>query len=118
MIAIKGMEMPSRCMNCGLLGKEEMYCSVYPRKDLDIITVATNRPDWCPLVEIVTCKDCKHWKDSDGVYRRGIGAESKCPINIKKVFDGNFFCADGEFKVSGSPNIKLEEDVPYNERRE
>ena len=35
----------------------------------------------CPLVDI-TCKDCKHWKDSGGVYRRGIGAENKCSINI------------------------------------
>ena len=43
-----------------------------------------------------TCKDCKHWKDSDGVYRRGIGAESKCPINNSRVFDGTFYCADFE----------------------
>lgn len=40
-----------------------------------------------------TCKDCKHWKDSDGVYRRGIGAESKCPINNSMIFEGIFYCA-------------------------
>ena len=45
-----------------------------------------------------TCKDCKHWKDSDGVYRRGIGAKSKCPINIKEVYEGNFYCKDFERK--------------------
>lgn len=38
------------------------------------------------------CKDCKWWKDKDGVYRRGIDAESKCPINSKEVFDGNGYC--------------------------
>ena len=27
------------------------------------------------------CKDCKWWKDSDGAFRRGIGAESQCPMN-------------------------------------
>lgn len=43
-----------------------------------------------------TCKDCKHWKDSDGVYRRGIGAESKCPINNSRVYEGTFYCADFE----------------------
>lgn len=43
-----------------------------------------------------TCKDCKHWKDSDGVYRRGIGAESKCPINNSRVLEGTFYCADYE----------------------
>ena len=48
------------------------------------------------LDEIVRCKDCKYWKDSDGVYRRGIGAESKCPVNIRAVYEGNFYCADAE----------------------
>ena len=38
------------------------------------------------------CNDCKKWKDSDGVYRRGIGAESKCPINSREVFEGNGYC--------------------------
>jgi hypothetical protein len=38
------------------------------------------------------CKECKWWKDKDGVYRRGIGAESKCPINCREVFEGNGYC--------------------------
>ena len=38
------------------------------------------------------CKDCKRWKDSDGTYRRGVGAESQCPINSMKVFEGNGYC--------------------------
>lgn len=38
------------------------------------------------------CKDCKWWKDSDGAFRRGIGAESKCPINCKKVYEGTGYC--------------------------
>lgn len=38
------------------------------------------------------CKDCKWWKDNDGVYRRGVGAESKCPINRKEVYEGNGYC--------------------------
>ena len=49
-----------------------------------------------------TCKDCKHWKDSDGVYRRGIGAESKCPVNNSRVFEGTFYCAD--FEKRGNEN--------------
>lgn len=51
--------------------------------------------------EIIRCKDCKHWKDSDGVYRRGIGAESKCPVNIRAVYEGNFYCADAERRTDG-----------------
>ena len=38
------------------------------------------------------CKDCKQWKDSDGVFRRGIDAESKCPLNRIEVFEGNGYC--------------------------
>lgn len=38
------------------------------------------------------CKDCKWWKDSDGKYRRGCGAESHCPINRREVYEGNGYC--------------------------
>lgn len=38
------------------------------------------------------CKDCKWWKDSDGAFRRGIGAESQCPINREEVYEGNGYC--------------------------
>ena len=38
------------------------------------------------------CKDCKWWKDSDGLYRRGVHAESQCPINRREVFEGNGYC--------------------------
>lgn len=38
------------------------------------------------------CKDCKWWKDSDGEYRRGCGAESICPINTDKVYQGEGYC--------------------------
>lgn len=38
------------------------------------------------------CKDCKWWKDSDGVYRRGVRADSQCPINRKEVYEGNGYC--------------------------
>ena len=38
------------------------------------------------------CKDCKWWKDSDGEYRRGCGAESICRINTDKVYQGEGYC--------------------------
>lgn len=49
-----------------------------------------------PTIDIVHCKECKHWKDSDGVYRRGYNAESKCKVNCEEVMRGTWFCADGE----------------------
>ncbi len=96
MIAIKSMKnIPKSCSVCGL--KSGSYCyHKKPPYDLNGINVLKERASDCPLVEIVTCKDCKQWKDSDGVYRRGLGAESKCPINTKEVFEGKFYCANGE----------------------
>lgn len=49
------------------------------------------------------CRDCKRWKDSDGVYRRGIGAESECPINRKEVYEGNGYCF--MFEPQGSEEV-------------
>ena len=75
-------------------------CNPYGKPTLDfesgkkVIEHLKQMPSAQP--EIVLCKDCKHWKDSDGVYRRGIGAESKCPVNIRAVYEGNFYCADAE----------------------
>ena len=46
--------------------------------------------------EIIRCKDCKYWKDGDGVYRRGLDAESKCPLNLKEVYEGTFYCGMAE----------------------
>lgn len=38
------------------------------------------------------CKNCKWWKDSDGKYRRGCGAESQCHINTDVVYRGEGYC--------------------------
>ena len=46
--------------------------------------------------EIIFCHVCRYWKDSDGVYRRGINAESKCPVNSRQVYEGTFFCGMAE----------------------
>lgn len=49
-------------------------------------------PPVTPVPKTKHCKDCKQWKDSDGIYRRGVGAESQCPINRKEVYEGNGYC--------------------------
>ena len=51
--------------------------------------------------KIIRCKDCKYWKDSDGVYRRGFDAESKCPLNLKEVYEGTFYCGMAERREDG-----------------
>ena len=55
--------------------------------------------------EIIFCHECKHWKDSDGVYRRGISAESKCPVNSRQVYEGTFFCGMAERRTDENNNL-------------
>lgn len=57
MIAIRGMkEMPSCCLwDCPLAREDGGACQL-----ADVRTSNKGRPKDCPLIEIVTCKDCKH----------------------------------------------------------
>lgn len=43
-------------------------------------------PSVTPQPKVEKCKNCKWWKDSDGVYRRGRDDESLCPINHEEVY--------------------------------
>ncbi len=52
MIAIKGMEMPKSCADC-------------ERGSICGYGLGYGRPDDCPLVEIVTCKNCIHRDPED-----------------------------------------------------
>ena len=45
-----------------------------------------------PSAEPKKCKDCKWWRDSDGAYRRGFNAESRCHINTITVANGWGYC--------------------------
>lgn len=76
--------------------EHEEYGTLIPK--MGLIDTISDLPPVTPTQG--TCKDCKYWKDSDGVYRRGISAESKCPLNILQVFDGDFYCADFEKRGS------------------
>ena len=49
-------------------------------------------PPVTPAEKVGHCKQCKWWKVSDGAYRRGIRAESKCPMNTQKVYEGDGYC--------------------------
>ena len=62
MIAVKGMKMPNSCSECNLTTRKtwNFACSIN-LKDIDC--TETKRPKDCPLVEIVTCKDCAYCKD-------------------------------------------------------
>lgn len=66
MIAIKGMEMPTRCSDC----PEECYYKRLGGHLCERLDKNTDDERWgkrlddCPLVEIITCQDCKHYRNS------------------------------------------------------
>ena len=89
MIAIKDMEIPKCCSECEL--KSGSYCyHKKPPYDLNSIDVLKERASDCLMVEIVTCKDCKHWHD-DGIM-------TTCDKNIGHGFPKDYFCAESEGK--------------------
>ena len=104
MIAIKGMEMPKTCMECPL---------TYPRWDFNIGCKCckaiighheeygeyktTRHPD-CPLVEIVTCKDCRN-------YVKGALDEEIC-LKGHELINESFYCKDGERRESNATERK------------
>lgn len=95
MIAIKGMEMPTDCKKCPLMGTDgidkfsPMMCIAIWATTHEIKhCIGGKILDDCPLVEIVTCKDCKHWHN-DGIM-------TTCDKNIGHGFPSDYFCADTE----------------------
>ena len=82
MVAID-MEMPKYCSECSLLlGVSGEQCCV-------ITGVPEFRIKDCPLVEIVTCKDCKHcdFDDSDQTFFCNTYGNIVC---------SSHFCSNGE----------------------
>lgn len=79
------------CEDC-ISRQEAINCVTSNEFRYKIVEDIKTLPSVTPKEKTGYCKDCKWWKDNDGVYRRGIGAESKCPINSKKVYEGNGYC--------------------------
>ena len=88
MIAIKGMTMPKSCCEFHEDTGMVLHCPLYNSCDKRTTIKVNFKPIDCPLVEIVTCKDCKHWHD-DGIM-------TTCDKNIGYGFPQDYFCADAE----------------------
>ena len=64
-IIIKGLDMPQSCEECLLADRyidiscqKVYYCMV---TDTECANGNEKRADSCPLIEIVTCKECEWW---------------------------------------------------------
>ena len=94
MVIFKGMEPQTDCQKCPfvatdgadtLLRPRMMCMALWATKHEVKHCVKEKILDDCPLVEIVTCKDCKH-NDEDTCYIDGL-----------RVSD-DYFCSSGEGK--------------------
>jgi hypothetical protein len=90
MLVIKGKKMPNNCIFCPLyVGKKgEGHCVITHKWNA---TGGLNRLDDCPLMEIVTCKDCKHLCHIEDVHKALVCGKHNCQQVSK-----NYYCADGE----------------------
>ena len=71
MIAIPNMGMPDTCDMCPIEGCEYI-----------------NGKFTCPLIEIVTCGECKYWHEGEWY--------NTCDKHIGHGFEAEHFCSDGE----------------------
>ena len=59
MIAIPNMSKPKRCVDC-VCNNDDYMCNA-THMEIDWQSQQVN--DDCPLIEIVTCGECKHWNE-------------------------------------------------------
>lgn len=65
MIAIKGMDNPKRCEECKFCLRQKAndygsFGECLLQKNKRVNCLVWSRDDNCPLVEVITCKDCKY----------------------------------------------------------
>lgn len=99
MVGIKGMEIPNDCMGC-------MFCNHLKSNDYGtygdcailgdgkrINLLLHQKHSDCPLVEIITCKYCRHWKfDENKSILCGY-----CN-NLETETNEDFYCSDAEMR--------------------
>ena len=98
------MQMPECCMDCrfnatgcAAMGRRFDHPLIYEGDDDGDDKLYEQRMPWCPLKELVTCKDCKYWS------AERINDFNKCrrwiKVGVKNFATmGDWFCADGERK--------------------
>ena len=92
MVIFKGMEPQTDCQKCPFVATDGADTLLRPRMMCMALWAAKHEVkhcvkekilDDCPLVEIVTCKDCKH-NDEGTCYIDGLGVRD------------DYFCSSGE----------------------
>lgn len=94
MIAINGMKTPASCKECILNNIENPWFSLCRTTGNNVIEYKDSRHHDCPLVEIVTCKDCKHYKHHgiNGYCSKRVNTDSHTDV----YREPDYFCKLGE----------------------
>ena len=67
-VLVRDMDFPNHCRDCEFSkprGNSGTYCSRHP--DKEYVEYGNGKPDWCPLGEVVHCKECKWYSDSQHI---------------------------------------------------
>lgn len=66
MVAIKDFPMPKNCFECLLYEEDLKFCIVGSQGCVNRYGYDPNKkPSWCPLIEIIWCKDCMFWNEGN-----------------------------------------------------
>lgn len=101
MVAIKDMEFPKYCNDCRFCIDSFGYCNWMDEKipGYDFFSEENKKPDFCPLVEIITCKNCKHREKLHQNWMSNKKAEVYfCTLQSDEYcyeVEDDYFCADG-----------------------
>lgn len=96
MVAIKDREMPRCCVTYDSDNDNYIGCPFYKICECRE-TIKTNfKPTNCPLVEIVTCKECEHSRTC--VIEEKTHRFCNCEKHRLQEVTDDYFCGDGEMK--------------------
>lgn len=99
MVAIKEMNIPKRCEECKFCSQQKTndygsFGECLLQKDKRVSCLVWSRDDDCPLVEIVTCKDCKYWDKEEGYCKPSFGTIEWADYIVRTSADS--FCESAE----------------------
>ena len=86
-------KIPKGCWNCNFCyDNKGYYCSVnHNLLAYSITDIPSERPSNCPLMEVVTCKDCS-------IGKRECSYSGKYCTYTGRITEDDFYCADAERK--------------------
>jgi hypothetical protein len=95
MIAIKNTESPKSCTQCWF--SKGAYCIYHDSDWVGDHQANQTKPEWCPIIEIIQCKDCKWYVYSEEAFGH------VCYFNSSYRRE-NDYCSDGERKTGDETN--------------